>query len=284
MLVKSIVKAVLIGGALATLLAGCAKNPSPLSQANGKQAPFKQSAAGTVTANVGYSTPTHLAKGDGAINQIRLKALRETATQLGARGALAWRSLQIDNSLEKQANYLDSIFNFNQLLINGNVLPPVIVESNNSLNLASNDAIRTSSKTYRIISHARFVTTAPTWRTYLWMNYKKPGPPNQTLLPTTKTEAAVWNTALKKGWKEGLVQANEIFATNLNRLKRDYMGIVLYRKLLDEHMISSPYVAQSNLGVTGNANVLHIDDRVERITAKSALQPDSSKWNPVLTH
>ena len=241
------------------------------------------SAAPTITADMGYVKLNHLPSGSTAINPIRLKAIKETATRLGARGALAWRSLQIDQSIKAEATHLNHVFNFNKLLINNDVLPPVITQSDNDLTLDNNDSIRLASKTYEIVSPARFVTTAPTWRTYLWMTYKKPSMPNKTLLPTTKAEAQVWDMYLKEGWKQGLAQANDIFQVNLDRLKRDYDGIVLYRQLLAQHIVSAPYVAKANLGVTGNAHEIRINDKVLRITAQSQLQPNSAKWRPVIT-
>ena len=61
------------------------------------------------------------------------------------------------------------------------------------------------------------------------------------------------------------------------------IGMVLYRELLAEHMVSPPYVAKAQLGVTGDATQLRINDQVLRITAQSALQPNPSKWMPVIT-
>ncbi len=237
-----------------------------------------------LSADVGFVATSNLPAGSSHINPIRLKAIQEAATTLGARGALAWRSLQIDRTLKNESQYLDHVFNFNSLLINGDVLPPVLVEAQNSFNLASNDAIRLASKIYKIEAPARFTSVAPTWRTYLWMDFQKPDMPNKALLPTTQAEACVWNMYFKEGWKEGLEQANEIFADNLNRLKRDYVGMTLYRKLLDQNMISAPFIARSNLGVTGNANEIRINDRVARITQDAKLDPNSKNWKPVFTH
>ena len=59
--------------------------------------------------------------------------------------------------------------------------------------------------------------------------------------------------------------------------------MVLYRRLLAQGMITSPQVAKAELGVTGNANQIRINDEVMRITAHSALQPNSNKWKPILT-
>ena len=236
----------------------------------------------SISADVGFVQKDNLPAGSASISPIRLKALKEAATELGARGALAWRSLQIDQSLKKQARYLDHVFDFNQLLINGNVLPPVITQGDDSLNVDNPEAIRAASKIYRIVSPARFASTPPTWRDYLWMNYAKPTLPDRSLLPQTQAEANVWNSYLKQGWRQGLRQADAIFSVNLNRLKRDYNGIALYRKLLQQRMISAPFIAHTNLGVTGDSHEIRINDRVSRITDQSKLQPDSLQWRPVI--
>ena len=152
------------------------------------------------------------------------------------------------------------------------------------MNLDSDTSIRLDSKTYKIIQQARFVTTPPTWRDYLYMDFSPPNVPSKSLLPESQDEAKVWNAYLKKGWIQGTDQANDIFRSNLDRMKRDFLGMVLYRKLLEQHMVSSPFVAQTSLGVTGDANEIHINDQVLRITAPSALQTDASKWQPVFTH
>lgn len=238
------------------------------------------------TASAGYINPNNLPKIGTAqtVSPIRQQALTQAATSLGARGALAFRSRHIDQQLTKQASYLDDIFNFNRLLLPNNVLPPVIVQDDNDINLDDADTIRTAQKVYKIESKARFVSVAPTWRDYIWMAYEKPDLPNQSLLPQNKEEAAIWNAAFKAGWQQGLIQANDIFAVNLNRLKRDYLGILLYRQLLAQGMISSPSVSKADLGITGNANELRIHDEVTRITADSALQMNSNKWQPVITN
>lgn len=237
-----------------------------------------------VTANAGYINPKALPIAGAKINKIRLAALRETATSLGARGALAWRSTHINSALTKEVPYLDHIFDFNQVLLSHNVLPPILVQSDGNLTLDNSKTIRSATKTYKIVAPARFVTAPPTWRTYLWMNFKKPEVPNNSLLPTSQVEAFVWDQYLKNGWEQGLVQANDIFSANLSRLKRDYIGMALYRKLLSENMISSPTVSNASLGVTGNDNEMRINDAISRITSDSSLKLNSNKWNPVLTN
>ena len=234
-----------------------------------------------VSANIGYvnvNTYPILAQ---KVGSMRLSAIRETATHLGASGALAYRSVQINCALNKEAYYLDHTFNFNRILLPHHVLPPVIVEANNSLKLSDPTTIRGDQKTYRIIKPARFITTPPTWRDYLFMNYPKPTLPDNSLLPTNKTEAIAWNTFLKQGWKQGTEQANEIFQENMDRLKQDYKGMITFRKLLSEHMVSAPYVSHAKIGITGNATELRIDDQITRIVSPAQLQPDSKKWQAI---
>lgn len=236
-----------------------------------------------VFADAGYVNVNAFPNTDPNINNIRLAALREGATSLGARGALAWRSYHINKALNDEATYLDHVFNFNQLLLSSNVLPPILVEANDSLTLDDNNAFRAANKTYKIVAQARFVTAPPTWHDYLSMPFNKPSVPNKSLLPTSRAEAYAWNQFLKEGWEQGLQQANEIFSTNLSRLKRDYVGMILYRKLLAQNMISSPIISKANLGITGNANEMRINDEITRITAQSALQLNSHQWTPIMT-
>lgn len=246
-------------------------------------APPKGGDEQTPLAELGYVNVDLFPAGNKNINNIRLQALRETAVTIGAQGALAWQSIHINRSLDTEASYLDQVFNFSQLLLKNNVLPPVISESSDNLNLTNTDTIRTANKTYRIIFPARFATNTPTWRDYLLMNYKKPDVPNNSLLPVDQAEAQVWNFYLKQGWKNGVEQANNIFAANVNRLKRDYLGMNLYRKLVAQGIISSPVVAKAELGITGNSEEIRINDAIIRITAHAQLQPDSTHWKPVLT-
>src|SRR5580704_11265418 len=70
------------------------------------------------------------------ISKIREMALKETALSLGAQSGLAWRAKQIDQELTRQSRKLDAIFDFNALVLEHNILPPVLLEGRNTLNLA----------------------------------------------------------------------------------------------------------------------------------------------------
>jgi defect in organelle trafficking protein DotC len=220
--------------------------------------------------------------GSATNSQIRYKALEEIAMGIGAQGGLASASQGIDNNLTKDKNHLDSLFNFNGMMLSHGVIPPVLVQGDNSLNLADSDTIRIADKTYKIVKQARFVTTPPTWREYLWQSYEKPELPNKTLLPTNADERRIWRRAIKLGWERGTQQAYNIFQQNLAMLKRDFQGMILYRRLLEEHMISPPYVAKTEFGVTGNGDELRVNDEMLRITEHPQLQTNSKRWRAIV--
>lgn len=227
-----------------------------------------------------YSTSSH--RKPVQIGEIRLDALKNTALSVGARSGLAKRSTQTNTTLKHQEKTLNSTFNFYPLLLAHHVLPPVLVEAQDTLNLVGTQSIRLADKVYKIQSQARFVTAPPTWRDYLWLNYKQPEVPDKTLLPKTRQEREIWQDYVERGWKQGLKQADTIFAENLARLKRDYEGMVLYRKLYAQNMVSAPFVAKTNLGITGDNSQLYIGDKVLRITALPHLNTDSRSWKPAL--
>ncbi|CZR25591.1 Uncharacterised protein [Legionella pneumophila] len=146
------------------------------------------------------------------------------------------------------------------------------------MNLADAQSIRVSDRTYKVAKQAHFITTPPTWRQYLWMDYVKPEAPNVTLLPKTKAEKEIWCIYTERGWKNGIDQANTILEENIARIKEDFGGMILYRKLLAMNMVSPPYVSHTDLGVTGDGSEIHIDDRVLRITALPELNVNSAEW------
>ena len=210
--------------------------------------------------------------------KIREMALRETALSLGAQSGLAARARYIDDELIHQNRNLDAIYDFNALVLEHNILPPVLLEGKNTLNLADAQTIRISDRTYKVSKQARFITTPPNWRLYLWMDFLKPEYPHVTLLPKSHQERVIWKKYVEQGWKNGTEQADRILEENIARIKEDFSGMILYRKLLAMNMVSPPYVSDTELGVTGDGDEIHIDDRVLRITALPALNVNSKEW------
>ncbi|HVV69298.1 MAG TPA: type IV secretion system DotC family protein [Gammaproteobacteria bacterium] len=220
---------------------------------------------------------------DGSqVNQIRQSILTETATSMGAQSGLAWASQRINKILDMNERNLDQTFNFHALLLNQNVLPPVLTQGEKALNLDNPETLRLADRVFKIESPPRFVTAPPSWREYLYMNYEQPEKPPGSLLPRTDEERKIWNDAVAEGWQDGIQQANSIFSENMGRLKRDYNGMITYRVLLAQNMVTAPFVAKTDLGVTGDDNQMRINDQVLRITATSKLIPNSKKWKAIV--
>lgn len=221
-------------------------------------------------------------RNEKTINKIRETALKETALSLGAQSGLAWQAKNIDDQLVKQTRNLDAIYDFKSLLLDNNVLPPVLLEGRNTLNLDDTQTIRISNRVYKVAKQAHFVTTPPGWRQYLWMDYSKPDYPHVSLLPTNKEEQEIWYLYVEQGWKNGVDQANTILEESIGRIKEDFIGMILYRKLLAMNMVSPPYVSYTDLGITGDGKEIHINDKVLRITALPELNMNSSEWKAAL--
>lgn len=231
----------------------------------------------------GCSSSDNDAKKNKGPNKIRIAAVKEAAMTYGAQYGLAWRSETINNITEAHQLELDHIYNFNRLLLPHHLMPPVLVEAKDSLSLSSPNTIRLSDRTVEIQRPAMFVTTTPSWRDYIHMNFEKPERPNPAVLPVDDEERIVWDRYVQIGWQKGIDQAEIILETSLAQLNTDYKGMLLYQKLLSEHMVSQPYVAKADLGTTGNTARMRLNDRVVRITQPSMLTPENShEWQPIL--
>lgn len=222
-----------------------------------------------------------LNKGKGGtqeVSEMRFAALRDVALSIGARGGLAARSKKVNRYLISQERTLDRIFNFTPLMLDDNVMPPVLIEARNTLEQSSGDSLRFSDRIYNIYSQARFVTAAPIWQDYLIMQFETPLPPDRSLLPRNGTEQGIWQEYIYKGWQAGLHQADNIFNENIGRLQRDMNGMIRYRILLAQNMVSQPFVAKVDMGITGGGSEMAVNDRVLKITAHPALQAQGNDW------
>jgi defect-in-organelle-trafficking protein DotC len=218
---------------------------------------------------------------------LRRNALREAALSYGLRLGLAEQSQEIDALLQKQRKILSRIFYFRSLLIelsSGVFLqPPVIIEADQGISLEENGRVAAlADKTYRILAPARLVMSEQGWEEYLTLPLETIDPPPKVLFPRTGEEEEIWHTHLEEGKKQGQQQAREIFEENLSRLERDFTGQITYRLLLSQGLITRPYVAHKNRGITGDNIVLRISDQEVRVTADAAFQHRKEKWTPQL--
>lgn len=216
---------------------------------------------------------------------IRRDALVEAAVSYGARGGLAYRTYHIRRELDQQARYLDKVFDFSQLLIpapSGFLIEPPVVSENINAMIIDNGGMEAavSDRIFNINRNARITSTARNWRTYLERKSVSVDPPPDVLIPENEEERRIWIEKVNAGWEEGVRQANEVFEADLARLTADFQGMVRYRLLLSQGMISPPYALQVDRGVTGGGNEMRVGDRAVQITGVPALIPEAQEWQP----
>lgn len=216
---------------------------------------------------------------ENSVSIIRAEALRSAAIAFGLQAAFAKKSSEINDQLNRNSSIYDKMFNFGKLQIENGLLPPVISEGINSYNQPNANEVRASDKLYRIEFPARIVNVPPTWREYLLIPFSNPETPDKSLLPVNSEEREIWDEYAVKGWEEGIVQASDVFDANIGRLKRDFEGMIRYKKLYEQGLVTKPEIARSELGITGGGDEMAIGDRLIQLTEKSKLNPNSKKWS-----
>lgn len=229
---------------------------------------------------------------------IRLEALKEAALSYGARGGLASRSYEIRQDLDSRASYLDRVYNFRTLLISAPsgmlIEPPIISEQLNALLIEGDgQAAAVSDAVYMINQNVRIVSAPRNWRTYLERGWGTVEPPPEILRPKDDDERRIWRELTEKGWIEGRTQADDVFEQDVNKLTADFTGMVRYRELLAQGMVSQPFAMQVDRGVTGvtkDAGVgggkvpvtstMRVGDRAVIITGVPELITGSEQWRP----
>lgn len=216
---------------------------------------------------------------------IRRDAVIEAAISYGARAGLAWRTFHIREEIQKRGRYLDKIYDFGNLLIpapSGLLIePPIVSEAANALIIETDgQQAAVSDRIYNIINNARIVSAPRNWRTYLEREYTNVEPPPDILRPENAEEREIWIEKVNAGWEEGVRQAEEIFEEDLHLLNADFQGMVRYRLLLSQGMISQPYALQTDRGVTGGGEEMRVGDRAVQITGVPQLMTGSQEWQP----
>jgi len=217
--------------------------------------------------------------------QIRSDAMREAALSYGARGGLAFRTFEIQRRLAEYETSLTKTYNFSRLLVaapSGFLIePPIVSEAQRAVLVnAGGQAAAVADRIYRINRVARIVTSARNWHLYLERDWGRVEPPPDILLPKDENERVAWRAYVKQGWDEGVKQAEEIFEADLDRLTNDFVGMVRYRELLAQGMISPPYALADDRGVTGGGSEMRVGDRGVAITGQTQLIPKSGEWTP----
>lgn len=217
---------------------------------------------------------------EGAVKQLRLKALKQASFSWGVQEGLYWRNSQIKDILESQAIQLDSL-NFNKFFIDGKLLLPSVAESERIFHQESNSVVRTVNVSYTLSEPAKFMLKPPSWRDYLYRSVDKPVQPHDALFPRTENEKQVWNNGLTSGWGAGVEQANGIYEIDIRRFQKDIEGRYRFRKLLAQGIVTMPSYSSSHYSVLklDNGKTINLNDVIYAIKSQSGFT-DTDKWEP----
>lgn len=221
------------------------------------------------------------------IAQARYTALRGAAIGYAAQAGYYRRCYEIMKALEQNSGRLSTVFNFNQVAYGtsseaGFLLPPIV--SRAEATIAVNDRkteIVAADEYYRIEVPGRLVPILPTWRDYLVLALEAPNDPEPSFLPKGKDEQIVYKHYLAKGWQAGVDQAEAAFQSSMNLLRRDYLGMIEYRRAVQANVIEELVVEFGEKRSAGELNELFVGERRVKIVDAARFQRNARQWKTV---
>lgn len=219
------------------------------------------------------------------LSPVREAALRETAQMLGVQAGLGEESRRIVASIQARASQLDERFRFNELLIGAGVLPPVISEAQDAF-AVDGPVMRVAHRIYRIDEPARFVSTAPSWKSWLMVGLAPDLRPSAavapSLLPRDEKEVTFWQQILEEAYAAGVAQARSILELNLSRMERAYSGMRRFFDLHARGMVSKPQVIAADSVIDReDPNTVVVGSTVFRIVKQSDFVEQFEQWKPL---
>ena len=221
------------------------------------------------------------------MEKARYMGLRGAAMGYAAQAGYYRRCYEIMKALEANSSRLSTVFDFNRVAYGtvveaGFLLPPVV--SRAEATIAVNDRkteIVAADEFYRIEVPGRLVPVLPTWRDYLVLALEAPNDPEPSFLPRGKDEQIVYEHYLKQGWKAGTKQAEGAFQASMNLLRRDYLGMIEYRRAVQANVIDELVVEMEETRSAGDLNELFVGERRVKIIDSAKFQRNAGRWKTI---
>lgn len=178
---------------------------------------------------------------------LRSTIINETFYAVAFQESVRKEYKKILNKIEPLSDTMDEIFNFEQLMYQGKMLPPVIQESNDYYGKLSDKSLVQTAKRWLILKDASVSIMPPKWQSYLFQgidgqdNLVKSG---LELRNDEEKELAI--KAKNRAAKEAQDYIVQLLKLNLARLKRDYIGMLTYKQLEMQGIVSAPVLAVSD--------------------------------------
>ena len=212
----------------------------------------------------------------------RRAAMRLAALGFGARAGLARRSYELSLMVERFSPQLSRVYRFRELMLREHgftLLPPVLAETRDAFRLGRDQRRAASAdRVLAIVEGERIVSAPPDWRDFLLREWARPLQPPSVLFPRDEDERALWRGWLADGWARGVVLADDIFASDLDRLNAAFEGVVRWHRLYLARMVSAPVVGVEDTAVGGSARLVRIGERRVRLEGRAALSLDPGEW------
>lgn len=220
----------------------------------------------------------------GKVTKIRSEGLKEAAQSYGSQMGYARRSWEIAGRLQERSLDLSQVFDFGRVTSEapvkaGVIIPPVVSRSFNAFVTDAEGRNASVADEYlTIVTPGRIAPVAPTWRDYLIFTSAEPEMPATSLLPSDAAEKAMFEGWVSQGWSAGVELADAEFGERLDRLKRDYQGMLQYRRLVSMGMMDRMVLADADFGVTEEGNEMRIGSRNVQIVSDAQFQSDPTSW------
>ena len=219
------------------------------------------------------------------LSPVREAALRDAAQALGVQTGLGEESRRIVELIALRSPALDARFRFNELVMGTGVLPPVISEIEDAVVL-NGPVMRVAQRIYRIDEPARFVTIAPTWRSWLFVglapDLRPRMPQSQQLLPRDANEREFWSRVIDESYAAGVAQARSVFDANLARMERAYVGMRRFYELYARGMVTKPeIVAASSVIDREDPHTVVVGATIFKIARNTDFVEDDQRWRPL---
>ena len=208
-------------------------------------------------------------------------AMRDAAVAYGMQSGLVRRAFEIGQLLDRHARQMDRVYRFDRLLIehDGFLIAPPIVTETTAFNRGSQGMRAAAARrVLRIERPSKVLGGSLGWRGYFDRSWETPRRPSQVLYPRTGDEFERWRAWVREGWEDGVRLAEDTFEADLDRLSRDFVGIVNWRILLSQRIVTAPELEVVARPVVGGGVEMRLDQREIAIRAQARLNPVASDW------
>lgn len=215
-----------------------------------------------------------------SVNAMRYEALHSTGLEYGLQAGLAYQYDSNMKRLDSLSEMMEKTYPFQSMMMEGNVVPPVISEVIGVYDQQSSTSIRLADKERTIIAAPRFSFAAPSYRDYFIHDFSFSASGLLGLTPKGPDELLIWKAAVTEGYAAGRAQALQVFSDDTARLARDFNGMRLYHQLLSAGKVTRPYVAVAHTAVTGDKDsTMKEGESLLQISASPEFVMNSKEWN-----